>query len=73
MGKFDHTITVAKAKAAVDKLWLTQGDTAKYLGVSVRTIARLRENGKLPYCQLDRTVLIRKDHVDRMVERCRVY
>lgn len=73
MGKFDHTITVAKAKASVDKLWLSQGDTAKYLGVSVRTVSRLRENGKLPYCQMDNLILIRKDDIDRMVERCRVY
>lgn len=73
MGKFDHTITVAKAKANVDKLWFSQGDTAKYLGVSVRTVSRLRENGKLPYCQMDNLILIRKDDIDRMVERCRVY
>lgn len=73
MGKFDHTITVAKAKASVDKLWFTQGDAARYLGVSARTVARLRENGKLPYCQMGMLVLIRKDDIDRMVERHRVY
>lgn len=73
MGKFDHTITVAKAKTSVDKLWLTQGDTARYLGVSVRTVSRLRESGKLPYCQMERLVLIKKDDIDSMVERHRVY
>lgn len=73
MGKFEHTITVAKAKASVGKLWFTQGDTARYLGVSVRTVSRLREQGKLPYCQMERLVLIRKDDIDSMVERHRVY
>lgn len=73
MAKFDHTITVAKAKAGVDKLWFTQGDAARYLGISVRTVSRLRESGKLPYCQMERLILIRKDDIDRMVERHRVY
>lgn len=73
MARFDHTITVAKARTSVDKLWFTQGDTARYLGVSVRTVSRLRESGKLPYCQMERLILIKKDDIDHMVERYRVY
>lgn len=72
MGRFDHTITVAEAKRSVDKLWFTQKDAASYLGMSLRMIVRLREQGKLPWYQLDRTVLLKKDDIDRLVERHRV-
>lgn len=72
MSRFDHTITVAEAKRSVDKLWFTQKDAASYIGMSVKTISRLREQGKLPWYQLDRTVLLKKDDIDRLVERHRV-
>lgn len=72
MSRFDHTITVAEAKKSVDKLWFTQKDAASYLGMSVKTISRLREQGKLPWYQLDRMVLLKKDDIDRLVERHRV-
>lgn len=72
MSRFDHTITVAEAKKSVDKLWFTQKDAASYLGTSVRMISRLREQGKLPWYQLDRMVLLKKDDIDRLVERHRV-
>lgn len=72
MSKFDHTITVAEAKKSVDKLWFTQKDAASYLGMSVKTISRLREQGKLPWYQLDRMVLLKKDDIDRLIERHRV-
>lgn len=72
MSKFDHTITVAEAKKSVDKLWFTQKDAASYLGMSVKTISRLREQGKLPWYQLDRIVLLKKDDIDRLIERHRV-
>lgn len=72
MSRFDHTITVAEAKRSVDKLWFTQKDAASYLGMSVKTISRLREQGKLPWYQLDRTVLLKKDDIDRLIERHRV-
>lgn len=73
MSRFEHTITVAKAKASVGKMWLSQGETARYLGVSPKTVTRMRESGKLPFCQIERLVLIKKDDIDRMVERHRVY
>lgn len=72
MSRFDHTITVAEAKKSVDKLWFTQKDAASYLGMSVKTISRLREQGKLPWYQLDRIVLLKKDDIDRLIERHRV-
>lgn len=72
MSRFDHTITVAEAKRSVDKLWFTQKDAASYLGMSVKTISRLREQGKLPWYQLDRMVLLKKDDIDRLIERHRV-
>lgn len=72
MSRFDHTITVAEAKKSVDKLWFTQKDAASYLGMSVKTISRLREQGKLPWYQLDRMVLLKKDDIDRLIERHRV-
>lgn len=72
MSRFDHTITVAEAKRSVDKLWFTQKDAASYLGMSVKTISRLREQGKLPWYQLDRIVLLKKDDIDRLIERHRV-
>ncbi len=72
MRKFEHTITVAEAKRSVDRIWLTQSEAAAYLGVSPKTISRLREDGRLSYYKLDRLVLLKKADIDRLVERCRV-
>ena len=72
MSKFNHTITVAEAKRSVDRIWLTQAEAAAYLGISPKTISRLRESGRLSFYRLDRLVLIKKSDIDRMVEQGRV-
>lgn len=72
MSKFEHTITVAEAKRSVDRIWFTQSEAAAYLGVSPKTISRLREGGRLSYYKLDRLILLKKSDIDCLVERCRV-
>lgn len=72
MSRFEHTITVAEAKRSVDRIWFTQSEAAAYLGVSPKTISRLRESGRLSYYKLDSLVLLKKSDIDRLVERCRV-
>lgn len=72
MSKFEHIITVAEARRSVDRIWLTQNEAAKYLGVSPKTISRLRESGRLSYYRLERLVLLKKSDIDRMVELGRV-
>lgn len=72
MNRATHTITVAEAKRSVDRIWFTQREAAAYLGVSPKTISRLRESGRLSFYRLDRLVLLKKSDVDRLVELSRV-
>lgn len=73
MSKVEHIITVAEAKRSVERIWFTQNEAAAYLGVSPRTISRLRESGRLCFYRLERLVLLKKSDIDNLVEQGRVY
>lgn len=64
-----------KAKVvAVEKVWLTNGEAAKYLGVSAKTLQRWRCEARLGFYQIDgdRTIWYAKADLDKMVRKAKV-
>lgn len=56
----------------VEKIWLTNSEAASYLGVSTKTLDRLRTTAKLSYYKPGGTVIYRKRDLDNLVKRNRV-
>ena len=56
-----------------EKIWLTTKEVAEYLGMSKDFVKDLRQNGLLPYCQVNHTCFYLKKDIDRLIERHRIY
>ena len=52
----------------INKINFSFEEAAKYLGVSVSSIKRLRENGELKCSRLGKRVLFRKARLDELLE-----
>lgn len=64
-----------KAKVvAVEKVWLSNGEAAKYLGVSAKTLQRYRDAARIGFYQIDgdRTIWYAKSDLDRLVKKAKV-
>lgn len=53
----------------INKINFSFEEAAKYLGVSVSSVKRLRENGELKCSKLGNRVLFRKARLDELLER----
>lgn len=53
----------------IERIWFTQKDAAKYIGVSAETIKRMRLSGKLPSYSFGGTVLVKKADIERLIHR----
>jgi len=54
--------------ATIIKINFSFEEAAKYLGVSVSSVKRLRENGELKCSKLGNRVLFRKSRLDELLE-----
>jgi excisionase family DNA binding protein len=52
----------------INKINFSFEEAAKYLGVSVSSVKRLRENGELKCSRLGKRVLFRKARLDELLE-----
>ena len=56
----------------VDKIWLSNDEAQKYLGMSKDFLYNLRSEGLLHYYKLRGAVFYKKADIDRLVERHKV-
>jgi excisionase family DNA binding protein len=52
----------------INKINFSFEEAAKYLGVSVSSVKRLRENGEIKCSRLGKRVLFRKARLDELLE-----
>ena len=52
--------------APIGALNITQA--ARYIGVSERTLWRLRDSGEIPHCQINRRIVFRKEALDQFLK-----
>lgn len=55
-----------------DKLWLSNPEAQRYLGMKAGWFKNLRATGALPFYKIGGAVFYRKRDLDRLVERGRV-
>jgi excisionase family DNA binding protein len=60
------------AMAAVDIRWMSTGDAARRLGVTVRTLYRLIDEGELPAYKFGRVIRLQEQEVDAFIEASRI-
>lgn len=51
-----------------DKIWMSQKEAVKYLGVSKDWLGKRREDGKLHYSKVGNTIFYIKKEVDNLVK-----
>ena len=56
------------ASVTIEKVWLSNKEAQKYLGVGVEFFKLLRTTGRLPFYRVGRTVFYRKSDIDYLVE-----
>lgn len=61
-------ITPTQIKEA-EKMWLTMSEAAKYLGVGIDFLKRLKTSGKLSWYKVGRYVFFKKADIDRLIQR----
>ena len=65
-------VNISKTKE-VEKRWLNLQESAKYIGVSVKTMTRLRDSGALhSYHPLERLRLFEVSDLDRLIIKSKV-
>lgn len=52
--------------------WLSSDETARVLGVTVRTVYRLVDAGRLPAYRFGRVIRFRRHEVDAFIESSRI-
>lgn len=57
---------------SIDKIWLSNSEAQKYLGIGSAFFKRLRPTGQLRFYKIGTAVFYRKQDIDRLVERGRV-
>ena len=57
---------------AVDIRWMSTGEAARRLGVTVRTLYRLIDEGELPAYKFGRVIRLQQAEVDNFIEAARV-
>src|SRR5438270_8481520 len=60
------------AMASVDIHWMSTGEAARRLGVTVRTLYRLIDEGELPAYKFGRVIRLQEVEVEAFIERSRI-
>ena len=60
------------AMASVDIHWMSTGEAARRLGVTVRTLYRLIDEGELPAYKFGRVIRLQEREVDAFIDRSRI-
>lgn len=55
-----------------DKIWLSNAEAQKYLGMSQSFFKRLRLNGLLPFYKLGGAIFYQKKDIDRLLTKNRI-
>src|SRR5436309_10622322 len=58
--------------ASVDIHWMSTGEAARRLGVTVRTLYRLIDEGELPAYKFGRVIRLQEGEVDDFIARSRI-
>ena len=58
--------------ASVDIHWMSTGEAARRLGVTVRTLYRLIDEGELPAYKFGRVIRLQEREVDAFIDRSRI-
>jgi excisionase family DNA binding protein len=58
--------------AAVDIRWMSTGEAARRLGVTVRTLYRLIDEGELPAYKFGRVIRLQENEVDDFISQSRI-
>src|SRR3954471_16187091 len=58
--------------ASVDIHWLSTGEAARRLGVTVRTLYRLIDEGELPAYKFGRVIRLQENEVDEFISHSRI-
>jgi excisionase family DNA binding protein len=58
--------------ASVDIHWLSTGEAARRLGVTVRTLYRLIDEGELPAYKFGRVIRLQEHEVDDFISHSRI-
>lgn len=57
---------------SVDKIWLSNAEAQKYLGMSADYMRDLRVDGQLHFYKLRGAIFYKKSDIDKLMERNRV-
>lgn len=60
------------ARGSDDIEWMSTDETAKFLGVSSRTLYRFIDDGTLPAYRLGRVIRLQRSEVVAFIEACRI-
>jgi excisionase family DNA binding protein len=60
------------AMASVDIRWMSTGEAARRLGVTVRTLYRLIDEGELPAYKFGRVIRLQEHEVDEFITQSRI-
>src|SRR5438874_12782803 len=58
--------------ASVEIQWMSTGEAARRLGVTVRTLYRLIDEGELPAYKFGRVIRLQEREVDAFIDRSRI-
>src|SRR5438874_5158917 len=58
--------------ASVEIQWMSTGDAARRLGVTVRTLYRLIDEGELPAYKFGRVIRLQEQEVDAFIDASRI-
>ena len=58
--------------ASVDIQWMSTGEAARRLGVTVRTLYRLIDEGELPAYKFGRVIRLQEHEVDDFIAQSRI-
>ena len=58
--------------ASVEIQWMSTGEAARRLGVTVRTLYRLIDEGELPAYKFGRVIRLQQAEVDKFIDAARV-
>ncbi len=52
--------------------WVGSNEASEYLGLTLRTLYRLIDEGQVPCYQFGRVYRLKKEDLDQLIENCRV-
>ena len=52
--------------------WMSTKEAAEHLGVTLRSLYRFIDAGRLPAYKFGRVIRVKTDDVDRFIESCRI-